>query len=386
MTDLAAATALLARLVSFDTTSARPNLALIDWARAWLEEQGIASRVLLDPASGKANLHAVIGPAVAGGIALSGHVDCVPVEGQAWSGDPFTLRQESGRLIGRGATDMKGFVACMLAMAPAFRDRGLARPIHLCLTFDEETTMAGAPLLVERLADGMPPPAMAIVGEPTGMGAVIGHKGYASWDGWVSGVTGHSSRPDRTLNALEMAAEAVVWLRGAARRLRESGPRHEGFEPPFSTVHVGTFNAGSVLNIVPDRADFTFEMRYIPGEDPEALLGELSAHLERLCAEPTPSGRHARFGFGRRSHAPALDLPEGHALAGLVKRLAGRNDAARVSYGTEAGFFARAGIPAIVCGPGDIREAHQPDEWIAESEIAACLAFLHRLADTLAQD
>lgn len=225
MTDLPTAAALLARLVSFDTTSARSNLALIDWVRDWLAAQGIEARVHRDEALGKANLHALIGPAVPGGVALSGHVDCVPVEGQVWSGDPFTLRQEGGRLIGRGATDMKGFVACMLAMAPAFRDRGLARPIHLCLTFDEETTMAGAPQLVARLGQETPLPAMAIVGEPTCMGAVIGHKGYASWDGWVSGLTGHSSRPDRTVNALEMAAEAVVWLRGAARRFREHGRR-----------------------------------------------------------------------------------------------------------------------------------------------------------------
>ncbi len=203
---------ILARLVAFDTTSARSNLDLVEFVRATLAGQGVESRLVFDASGAKAALHAVIGPRVAGGIALSAHSDCVPVDGQAWRADPFALRQENGRLIGRGAVDMKGFWACAMAAVPRLLARDLKRPVHLCLSFDEETTFAGAPLLVESLADSAPPPAACIVGEPTRMAPVIGHKGYASWNVMVTGLTGHSSLTHRTANALEAAAEDVAWL------------------------------------------------------------------------------------------------------------------------------------------------------------------------------
>jgi acetylornithine deacetylase len=223
------------------------------------------------------------------------------------------------------------------------------------------------------------------------MTPVVAHKGYASWDVTVTGRAGHSSQTHRTANALEAAAEAVAWLKRAARRFaaqrRESGGRSgAGFEPPWTTVHTGTFWAGTILNIVPDRAEFTFEVRSIPGDSAEALLAELKAFLE---AEVLPGLRagapEAGFRFAPRCLGPALDLPEEHELATLVKRLAGRNDVAKVSYGTEAGIFQQAGIPTIVCGPGEVAQAHQPDEWIAESEIAACMGFLRRLGSELAR-
>ena len=376
---------MLERLVGFDTTSARSNLPLIRFVQDHLAGLGVESRIVPDPGGEKAALHAVVGPRVAGGVALSAHTDCVPVEGQAWRADPFRLRREGGRLVGRGAVDMKGFIASALAAMPHFQAAGLRRPVHLCLSFDEETTFAGAPLLVAALGEDGPPPALCIVGEPTEMAPVIGHKGYASWNVEVTGLTGHSSLTHRTANALQAAAEAVAWLAAEARRLAAEGRRAEGFEPPWTTVHVGTFQAGTILNIVPDLARFVFEVRTVPGDEAEEVLARLRAWLAQAM-EPAlrAVAPEAGFRFERRCHAPALSLPDGHVLAGMTRRLTGHNGAARVPYGTEAGVFQQAGIPAIVCGPGDVAQAHQPEEWIAEAEIAACDRFMHRLAAELA--
>lgn len=375
----------LERLVAFDTTSRNSNLPLIRWVAAWLEVHGIASRVTLDTAGDKANLHAVVGPRVAGGAALSAHVDCVPVEGQAWLADPFILRRERGRLIGRGTADMKGFAACAISTLPRIAKLPLRRPLHLCLTHDEETTAAGARALVPLLGDGAPPPATCIVGEPTGMAPVIGQKGYASWDVFVTGLAGHSSRTGETANALQAAAEGVAWLAGEARRFAATGRRAAGFDPPFSTVHVGTFAAGTILNIVPDRATFTFEVRTIPGDSAAAVLAGLTAQMEAVILPPLRAiAPDAAMVVAPRSELPAFALPESAPLAALVQNLTGRNSAGCVSYGTEAGFFTEAGIATLVCGPGHIAQAHQPEEWIAEEQIAECLGFLDRLARTLA--
>lgn len=375
---------LLERLVSFDTTSRNSNLPLIRWAESWLAAHGVESRVTLDASGEKANLHAVVGPRAAGGIALSAHVDCVPVDGQAWRADPFTLRREAGRLIGRGTADMKGFAACAIATMPRLAGLPLRRPLHLCLTHDEETTAAGARRLVPTLGEEQPPPAFCIVGEPTGMAPVIAQKGYASWDVTVTGLSGHSSRATETANALQAAAEGVAWLSARARAFAAEGRRIEGFEPPWTTVHVGTFRAGVILNIVPDRAEFTFEVRSIPGDDPAEVLAGLRAFMEDMVLPPLRAvAPGARMEVRQRSILPGFDLPEDAPLALLVQRLTGRNHAARVSYGTEAGFFQDAGIAAIVCGPGHIAQAHQPEEWVVESKMAACMDFLGRLAGTL---
>ncbi len=376
---------ILARLVAFDTTSARSNLDLVEFVRATLAGQGVESRLVFDAGGAKAALHAVIGPRVAGGIALSAHSDCVPVDGQAWRADPFALRQEDGRLIGRGAVDMKGFWACAMAAVPRLLARDLKRPVHLCLSFDEETTFAGAPLLVDSLAAAAPPPAMCIVGEPTRMAPVVGHKGYASWNVMVTGLTGHSSLTHRTANALEAAAEAVAGLKRRARRFAAEGRRAEGYEPPWTTVHTGTFQAGTILNIVPDRADFVFEVRSVPGDAPEEVLSGLQAELAReVLPELRRVAPDAGFAFERRCTAPACDLPGEHPLLALVQACGARGAPARVPYGTEAGVFQRAGIAALVCGPGDVAQAHQPEEWIAEAELAACDRFLDALGERLA--
>ena len=379
------AVGMLERLVAFDTTSAKSNLACVEFVRDALAAHGVESRLIPDAEGSKAALHAIIGPRVEGGVALSAHSDCVPVEGQAWRADPFAMRREAGRLIGRGTTDMKGFWACVMAAVPGLVARELKRPAHLCLSFDEETTFAGAPLLVGSLPEAGPPPAMCIVGEPTGMTPVVAHKGYASWNVTVSGLTGHSSLTHRTANALEAAAEAVAILKRIARRFARQGRRGAGFEPPWTTIHTGTFTAGSILNIVPDRADFVFEVRTVPGDLAEAVLAELEAELAReVLPELRAAAPGAGFSFTRRCDAPPCDLPEDSPLLALARSCGARGMPARVPYGTEAGVFQRAGIAALVCGPGDVAQAHQPEEWIAESELAACTAFLDLLGERLA--
>ncbi|WP_431282234.1 acetylornithine deacetylase [Humitalea sp. 24SJ18S-53] len=385
MDDTTAAAALLARLVAFDTTSRNSNAALMGFVAEGLRAQGVAVREQVDAATGKVNLHAIIGPRVADGIALSGHVDCVPVDGQAWLADPFVLRRENGRLIGRGAVDMKGFCACVLASVPMFLAAGLRRPVHILLTFDEETTLAGVKLLAPSLGQDSPPPGAVIVGEPTMLAPMPGHKGMASWNASVTGVTGHSSRTDTTANALHAAAEAVAWLAREQRRLVAEGARDARYTPPYSTAHCGTFAAGTIMNIVPDRAGFAFEFRTLPGDAPGPMLARLQAFLE---AEVLPGLRAVdpaiEFTFAERCVCHPLDLPDGHPLTGLLEGLTGQAAAARASYGTEAGTFQRAGIPAIVCGPGSIAQAHLPEEWIAESQVADCMGLMRRVAGHLA--
>lgn len=376
---------LLARLVAFDTTSARSNLDLVEFVRDYLSAHRVESRLVFEAGGAKAALHAIVGPRVEGGVALSAHSDCVPVDGQSWRADPFALRHEDGRLVARGAVDMKGFWACAMAAVPRLTALELKRPVHLLLSFDEETTFAGAPLLAASLAAAGPPPAQCIVGEPTGMAPVIAHKGYASWEVTVTGLTGHSSLTHRTANALEAAAEAVAMLKRRARRFAAEGSRAEGFDPPWTTVHTGTFRAGTILNIVPDRAEFVFEVRSIPGDEAGDVLSELQEALTREVLHSLRAvAPGAGFTFTPRCFAPPCDLPEASPLLRLVRDCGARGAPARVPYGTEAGVFQRAGIASIVCGPGHVAQAHQPEEWIAEAELAACDRFLDALGARLA--
>ena len=378
------AVAMLDRLVGFDTTSARSNLDLVHFVRDDLARLGVESRLVFDPEGRKAALHAVLWPRVAGGLALSAHSDCVPVEGQAWAADPFALRHDHGRLTGRGTVDMKGFWSCVMAAVPGLLAKPLARPIHLCLSFDEETTFAGAPLLEDSLSQAGPPPALCIVGEPSLMAPVVAHKGYASWEVEVTGRTGHSSQAHRTANALEAAAEAVVFLKHAARRFAAEGRRAEGFVPPYTTVHTGTFRAGSILNIVPDLAEFVFEVRAVPGDAAEGVRDALETFArDTLLPDLRARAPEAEFHIRRRCHAPPLSLDTGHPLFALAAECGAVGPAARMPFATEAGVFQNAGIATLVCGPGDVAQAHQPEEWIALSELAACCAFLDRLGDRM---
>lgn len=374
-------TAILERLVSFDTTSRNSNLPLIEWVRDYLDRLGVPYRLSHDASGERANLHAVIGPAGPGGIALSGHVDTVPVDGQAWSGDPFHLRANDGRLMARGAADMKGFVACCLAAVPHFLTATLRRPVHLFISYDEEVDCGGARRLILDLAESGQKPAMCIVGEPTSMQPVLGHKGRIAVNVTVRGRAGHSSVPARGVNAVHAAAEAVAWIAGEQRRFAIEGPFVHGFEPPNTTVHVGLLSGGTILNIIPEHASFRMEWRNVPGDDPHAALDRLRAHvaaaIEPAMHEIDPA---TGFSFDVTDVLPGLSLDPDHALAGLVRQLTGSNSTGYVSYGTEAGLYQDAGIPSIVCGPGDIAQAHTADEWIAASQLDACDAFLARLA------
>lgn len=377
--------AMLERLVAFDTTSRNSNLACVAFIQEYLATLGVAARLTHDPAGTKANLYATIGPGDVPGVALSGHLDVVPVDGQAWSADPFRLRREGGRLIGRGACDMKGFVAVCLAMVPHFLARGLKRPVHLCLTYDEEVGCHGVRVLTADLA-GLPVrPEAVIVGEPSSMKPILGHKGKLATTCVVTGLAGHSSRPDRAVNALQVGAEVVAFLNRQQARIIAEGPHDARFDPPWTSCHAGVFRSGSALNIVPHEAEIVFEYRHIPAQDAAVLFDELRTYAETVLLPPMRAVHPgASIAFLDKPRLPGMDLAEDHALAGLVRSLTGANEAGRVAYGTEGGIFQHAGMPAIVCGPGDIAQAHTPDEWIAESELVACERFLARLADRLA--
>lgn len=380
-------TELLARLVAFDTTSRNSNLALIDFIRAFLDRHDVPYRVSTNADGGKANLHAIIGPREPGGIALSGHVDTVPVDGQAWSADPFRLRHDNGRLHARGACDMKGFVAAFLSAVPALRARLLPKPLHLFITYDEEVGCFGAHRLIEDIADSGLKPALCIVGEPSGMQPVLAHKGKLNLHVRVRGKPGHSSDPAKGVNAIYAAAEAIAYVAAEARRFAAEGPFEDGFDPPHTTTHVGTVHGGTILNIIPERAEFVMEWRNIPADNCDREAERLKAHVARAI-EPAMHAVSPDTGFSYEMlvSMPGMSLPPEHELASLVKQLTGFNSTGKVSYGTEGGFYQEAGIPTIVCGPGHIAQAHQPDEWIAESELAACDAFIRRLADRLAAD
>lgn len=375
---------ILARLVAFDTTSRNSNLQLIAFVRSYLDAHGVPYRISTDPAGQKANIHAIIGPQTAGGVALSGHVDTVPVEGQAWSADPFTLRKADGKLYARGACDMKGFVASCLAAVPDFLARKPAKPLHLFITYNEEVDFQGAIRLIEDLHESGQKPALCVVGEPSGMKPILAHKGKTDLRVRVRGLPGHSSMPAKGVNAVHAAGEAIAWIAAEARRLAKEGPFEEGFDPPHTTIHVGTVQGGSILNIIPEHAEFMMEWRNVPGDDAEAALERMQVHIANHI-EPAMRAVHPECGFSYdvRVRMPTLALSADHELTAVVKQLTGSNDTGKVSYGTEGGFYQNAGIATIVCGPGHIVQAHQPDEWVAQDQLDACDAFIRRLADRL---
>lgn len=377
-------TDLLERLVSFDTTSRNSNLPLIGFIRDYLDGFGVPYRVSTDASGGKANLHAIIGPQSAGGLALSGHVDTVPVDGQAWSFDPFTLRRQDGRLYARGSCDMKGFVAACLAAVPDFQAMPLLRPLHLFISYDEEVGCGGAKRLIRDMGESGLRPDVCVVGEPSGMKPILAHKGKLNLHVTVRGLAGHSSEPSKGVNAVQAAGEAIAWVAREARRLAVEGPFEDGFDPPHTAIHVGTVTGGTILNIIPEHAAFTMEWRYIPGDDPHRHVERMQAWIgENL--EPAMRAVHPACGFDYEValEMPGMALPADDPLATVVKQVAGSNHAGKVAYGTEGGFYETAGIASIICGPGHIAQAHQPDEWIAETELEACDRFIRHLAHRL---
>ena len=373
---------ILAALVGFDTTSRNSNLALIDWVEAYLARHGVASRRIPDETGRKANLWATIGPPDVPGYVLSGHTDVVPVDDQDWSTDPFRLTERDGLVYGRGTTDMKGFLAACLAQVPAMVARPLRAPIHLAFSYDEEVGCLGVRGLLSWLAGGVRPLA-CFVGEPTSMQVVVAHKGKRSVRVSVRGRTCHSSLAPIGVNAVEYAALLVAHIRGIGGHLAASGARDPLYDIPHTTAHVGTFHGGTVLNIVPDRCVFDYEFRAIAADDPDALLAQVE-HYARTVLEPEMQriAPEAGFDFRFLSGFPGLDTQADAPVVGLAKHLAGRNDHAKVAYGTEAGLFASmARVPTVVVGPGDIDQAHKANEFIAVEQLQRCVGFVGRLVD-----
>ncbi len=375
---------MLAKLVSFDTISYKSNLDLIHWVRDYLSGFGIQSTLLHDAGKNKANLHAVIGPQDKPGVVLSGHTDVVPVEGQAWDSDPFKLREHDGLLYARGTCDMKGFIAVTLAKVPEMAKKGLKTPIHLAFSYDEEVGCLGAHDIAKHLGTLAVKPKLCIVGEPTSMKSITGHKGICSLNCAVHGKEAHSSLAPYAVNAVENAAELIAYIKSVARRMAHEGPFNKQFDPPFTTVHTGVVKGGTALNIVPNICEFAFEIRNIPEVDPQALIEEIRQYafktLEPRMKDVDPS---TGFEFKPLSDVPSFDIPNDHPAVANVLSLSGANVTEKVSFATEAGIFQNSGVPTVVCGPGSINQAHKPNEFIAVEQMTKCEHFLDRLLDQL---
>jgi acetylornithine deacetylase len=373
---------MIRKLVAFPTVSRESNLELIHFVQERLEALGAEARLTFNDERTKANLFATLGPRNVPGIVLSGHTDVVPVDGQAWTRDPFTVVEKDGKLYGRGTSDMKSFVAIALALAPEFAERGLKTPLHFAFSYDEEVGCIGVGRLITDLAQAGIKPQSCIVGEPTLMRPVIAHKGKKGFRCSVRGVACHSAYAPSGVNAVEAAAEAVAFLKSLARRHRDQGPYDRGFDVAHTTIHTGVMRGGTALNIVPHECTFDFEFRHLPGDDPDALLAEFNAFVEQQLL-PEMRAVHPDTGFTLTplSSLPALDNGPEIEVVGLAQELSGNHEIGKVSYGTEGSQFQRAGIPTVICGPGSIEQAHKPDEYVAVEQVAKCEHFMRRLMD-----
>jgi acetylornithine deacetylase len=374
---------LLAALIGFDTTSAKSNLKLIAFVEDYLKDYGIASTRISSPDGEKADLFASIGPRGEGGIGLSGHSDCVPVEGQRWTSDPFMLTERSGKLYGRGTCDMKGFIACALAAVPLFQSRKLQEPIHIIISYDEEVGCTGVRPLIARLGHDLPRPRAVIIGEPTSMRVIDAHKRIDSYRTRVTGREAHSNVPELGVNAISAAAALVGELDriGADIAAKQNDPR---FEPPYSTVSVGTIKGGTVPNIVPRHCEFQWQVRSLPSAPPAEVPRDLGAFAETaLLPRMKQVSKEAAIDTEIQGSVPAFVASPQSAAVTLALGLTGAETTQAVSYTTEAGLFEQAGCPSVVCGPGDIAQAHAADEYVSLDQLDACMAFLAGLADEL---
>ena len=380
----AATVELLRTLVAFPTVSRDSNLDLIAYVQDRLRALGGEVRLTHDDGRRKANLFASFGGRD-GGIVLSGHTDVVPVDGQDWDSDPYTLVEKDGAYYARGASDMKGYIACVLAMLPELLARPLRKPLHVALSYDEEVGCIGVGRMLDDLARAGIRAEGCIVGEPTLMTPVVAHKGKRAWRCTVTGLASHSAYAPRGVNAVEAAAEAVAFLKRLAREHRDRGPYDRSFDVAYSTVHTGVIHGGTALNIVPEHCAFDFEFRHLPGDDPEALLAAFRRYVaEELEPEMKTVAPHTGFLIEQLSAIPALDNSPETEIVALAQDLSGCCDIDKVSYGTEASQFQAIGIPAVVCGPGSIQQAHKPNEFVAAEQLARCETFLRRLGDRLA--
>ncbi len=376
---------ILHTLVGFDTVSRHSNLALIEWVENYLQDLG-ATCARVNSADGKkANFYATLGPMEPGGLVLSGHTDVVPVDGQDWSSDPFSLREEKDRLYGRGTCDMKGFIACALAAAPDFAKTNLARPVHFAFSYDEEVGCLGAPSLIKAIRADLPEPAAVLVGEPTNMRVVSAHKGQNSYTVAVIGKEAHSSLPHHGASAVMAAAILMEELNHIADDLRKNADPHNPFDPPYGTLTIGLVHGGTAVNIIAKECVFHWDLRLLPDDDGDAIEARFRQKVAKVEAAMRQSAPKAHIVFERKTSAPPLEAVPQSPAEHIARLLTGDNQSRVVSYTTEAGQFQRAGFPAVVCGPGSIEQAHKPDEFVLISQLENCLNTLQKLPAHLGQ-
>jgi acetylornithine deacetylase len=375
---------LLVDLVAFPTVSRDSNLDLIAYVREYLQALGITSTLVHSEDGRKANLWATIGPTGQSGIVLSGHTDVVPVDGQNWSSDPFHVHRRAGNLYGRGTADMKGFIACCLAMAQSAVRSTLHTPIHLAFSYDEEIGCVGVRRLLDILKEAPLRPRLCIVGEPTLMQAVTAHKGKLGFRVTAHGLEAHSSLAPIGVNAIYMATDLINEIRSIQREIAESGVRDGDYEVAYTTLHVGKILGGDVMNIVPNRCNFDFEIRYLPEEDVQAIVSRFRQASEKIAASYRKVHPESRFEFAGLQSYPAMNTPVDSEAVKFVQALTGGNSTGKITFGTEGGLFQSVlGTPAVVCGPGNIAVAHKPDEYVSEAQMAACDLMLARLVERL---
>ena len=376
----------LEKLIGFPSISRDSNLDLIAYVKDALSGLGIASTLVHNEDGRKANLWATIGPQDRAGIVLSGHTDVVPVEGQAWTSDPFKLLARDGNLYGRGTADMKGFIACCLAMAERAVKAPLKTPINLAFSYDEEIGCVGVRRLLDLLKDAPVRPRLCIVGEPTLMQAVTAHKGKLGFRVTAHGLEAHSSLAPIGVNAIYMASDLIGAIRAIQKEIAEHGVRDGDYEVAYTTLHVGKMEGGEVMNIVPNRCSFDFEIRYLPEDDQQAIVTRIEAAAEKVAATYRDVFAAARFDFADLQSYPALNTPVDSEAVKFVHALTGGNSTGKITFGTEGGLFqAVLGTPAVVCGPGNIAVAHKPDEHVSEAQMAQCDRMLERLVEKISE-
>ena len=373
-------------LISFDTTSRDSNLALIHYVRDYLDGWGVESTLIHNNEGNKANLYATLGPRVDGGVVLSGHTDVVPIDGQDWDTDPWTVSEKDGRLYGRGTCDMKSFSAIGLAKVPMFLEAGLKVPIHFALSYDEEVGCLGVHSMIEHLSALPTRPRAVIVGEPTDMSVVNAHKGCVTINTKVTGLEAHSSAIQLGVNSIYYGAELVTFIQGLAEEMANGPDRNERFNPPYTSVHIGTIRGGTARNIIPKETEILWEFRPLPEFNHDHIVERFREFSETQVLpkmrERYPEANIVTEVTNRL--IPLVPADESPAET-LVMALVGTNETGAVSYGTEAGAFQRAEIPTVVCGPGNIEQAHKPNEFIELSQVEACIGFMDKLADRLSR-
>ena len=379
---------ILSRLVAFDTTSRLSNLDLIAWVEAYLAGHGVASRRVPNADGTKSNLMATIGPMIEGGVILSGHTDVVPVDGQPWDTDPFVLTpKDDGRIYGRGTCDMKGFLALALAVVPDLVAAGPKRPVHLAFSYDEEVGCLGAPDMIKVFAEDLPRPALVVVGEPSNMEAVSGHKGIATWKVVVTGHEAHSSQTQLGVSAVMAAVKLMHSLTQLAEKLEREADPNSPFTPRHATLTIGQVQGGTAVNILARECVFYFDLRCPPGLSPEALLKDFFAEAAAMDAALKARFPEAGVELIPRSATPAFAPEPDGAAEAFARRLAGDNGPARVvGYAAEAGQFQEAGFSTVICGPGSIDQAHQPNEYVERAQMERGAAFMARLVEWAAAE